>query len=121
MPISKTVTQVLSVASLAAGATSSRSTSSNTSNMTLMGVTFRGTLHASATLGATVFVDTSPDDSNWDTKEYQSVDIDYLAGVVQRTFEIIPVGLFVAFRVKNEDAGQVLANITITVTKQLVT
>lgn len=114
---SKTTTQIMTLANLAAGATSvigdcnSLDLRSGPHDLAL---TVVATYNAAATLGLRVHTRTSPDDTNWDSEDWDMWTAGFTAGVTIRetvNYETDPMYLRVL--IENLDAAQAITNIAV--------
>lgn len=121
MAITKTVTQILNVASIAANTESAQGTALALTNEALLALAVRLTFHASATVGAELRVYSSPSGTNYDTIPYHTEGITLTAGAtVQKTIALTPAPANIKVSVKNLDTAQAITNATVDATQQKV-
>lgn len=121
MAITKTVTQILTVTSLAGGAESAAGTSVNLVNDSLVALTVKLTYDAAATVGADLKVYAGPDGTSWDTDAYHTESLPFVAGQVkQRTFTLTPAPAYIKTEVKNLDGTRAITTITVKIHRQQV-
>lgn len=121
MAITKPVTQILNVASIAIGAESAQGSALPLTNEALLALTVRLTFHGSATVGAELRVYSSPSGTNYDTIPYHIEGITLTQGAtVQQTIALTPAPGNIKVSVKNLDPAQVITNATVDAARQQV-
>jgi hypothetical protein len=109
MALGKTVATILSnkTAGEGAGTVLSECTTIDTAAVLMLGIECKVTYHASATLGVTVKVFASYDDTNYDTYPCDQWDMPFVADTtVSKTVSTLPAGRHLKVQVYNNDTAQ---------------
>ena len=109
-PGSKTATEVLDEASIAASTTSALADCAAidlSAGASALGITVEATYHAAATLGIKVHVRSSYDGTNWDTEDFDSWEAGFTAGSsIRETRNYDTDPMYLKVLIENLDAAQ---------------